>query len=96
MAAFEVMLEGHNFAGDPIGEPENRFGFFATRFVLAQNADEAGEAAKELVRMEFASSFARVTTPWDQPRLTIDSIREIRSMPEGTNAGASWYLADET
>ena len=95
MPAFRVVIEGHNFPGSPLGKPDEMFGFFATRFVQAVDANEAEAKASALVREEFAPEISPSQSPWSMPRLTTDSVDEVEQLPDNTGAGATWFPAEK-
>ncbi len=94
MPCYVVILEGRNFPGDAWGEPDKRYGFFTTRWVFARNPECAEHKAVAAVRKdEFIRAVAAARRDIE-PRLTLESIREVPWLAFRRGSGASWYVEE--
>lgn len=90
MPCYCVVLEGHNFPGGVFGEPDKRYGFLTTRWVMAFHAQHAEKRAVAAVWKD-ESILASGVKPADGAWLTVDTIERFGHLPRMRGRGASWY-----
>jgi hypothetical protein len=74
MPYYRVLLQGENFWLQ-IEESQQRMGFFTTRFVKAETAEEAGKVAIDLIRSE--GKLKPLNHPDDPPRVVVNETEEV-------------------
>ena len=87
---YKVLVEGANFLVSFDSETA-KYGFFTTRFVEAEDSEEAENQAVELLRQELATVVENDHS--DSPVMFVDEIEEIDSF-EGVNmpgSGVVWF-----
>jgi len=68
------------------------FGFFATRWVSAPDAEQAGQMAAEQVADEILRSLPRIET---SPELIVEEVEALAELPEDyPTSGATWFPMD--
>ncbi len=96
MIHFRVLIHGQNFIIEVDGETRP-FGFYTTRFVLAEDHDKAEEAAVTMLR-DLESLREMVQNPEDdRPEMVIEETEELKSF-EGINElepSLAWYDPEE-
>ena len=96
MNPFRVLIHGQNFMIEVDGETKP-MGFFTTRFVEAENHDQAEELAVQMLR-DLESLRSLVKNPEDnRPEMVIEETEELASL-EGiseTEPGLAWYDPDD-
>jgi hypothetical protein len=79
MKKFRVFVQGKNYLMRVDGNTPCKFGFYTTAFVEACNAEQAEDAAVELLHNDFKLRDACENEISDPPIIEIDSIEEIHS-----------------
>ncbi|MDH3724038.1 MAG: hypothetical protein OER74_21270 [Desulfobacteraceae bacterium] len=79
MKTFEVKLHGKNFLLNFDGEPKN-FGFYATKFVKAENLQRAEKIAVILSYQNPNLNGAVLNEDVFRPTITLEEIREVNSL----------------
>ena len=97
MKKFMVKLHGEDFLFDLDGEPK-RFGFHATRFVMAESPKEAGKIAIVLIHQspEFAKALSDESA--GHPRIDVEEVREVgllKFLIKKSTRGFDFYSAEE-
>jgi hypothetical protein len=77
MKKYSVMLEGRDFLLE-IGGSVKKYGFFTTRYVEAENPEEAEMKAVQLVRTDQSLQQA-VRNEGSSPAIHLSSFLELRS-----------------
>jgi hypothetical protein len=78
MKKYKVMLEGKNFLMKIEGKVR-RLGFFTTRFLEANNPEDAKLKAVQMIRDDKQFSEAVQNEREDPPMIYLDSIYELKS-----------------
>ncbi len=92
VAHWRVSLEGKNF-WLKLDDSAKKFGFFTTRYVEADDPENAENAAVQMLR-EDPKLQAVLNDRSDPPTIFAGEIIEIVPDPECVNAGYSFYLDD--
>jgi hypothetical protein len=84
MREFRVLICGEDclmplLESESDDPPATRFGFYATLFILADSAQQAGEEAVALVRAELEESLQN--KPEEPPRIVVEEASEGSSAP---------------
>lgn len=92
MTSYKIIVNGTNFVLSIQGK-EQRMGFYATRFVEANNVEEAQEAAMRLIMNDNKLRQAIRNEPNSQPQLHIDEVTEapITEQDKSTNNAFMFY-----
>ena len=89
MKLYRCLMLGENFPGAILGY-EGPIGFFTTRFVRAENAEEAEAEALRLLRddqrLDVETSKRRVDA-----RVFFEAVEEIDGLPEGVEEPGGGY-----
>jgi hypothetical protein len=88
MKKYRVMLEGRNFLLDMEGSVE-KYGFFTTRYVEAENPEQAEIKAVQLIREDQSLKVA-AKNEGSKPLIYLDSIVELESF-EGVRLPGTGY-----
>jgi hypothetical protein len=94
MKKYSVTLEGRNFLLDIEGSVK-KYGFFTTRYVEAENAEQAEMKAVQLIRKD-QSLKTTAKNEGAKPMVYLDSITELESF-EGVRlpgTGYAWFPDD--
>jgi len=97
MKRFEVKLHGKNFLLNLDGELK-KFGFFATKFVKADNPQEAEKIAIILIRQNPNLRDTALNENADRPTINLEEIKEVNLLKYFTNKSTtdfSFYPEDE-
>lgn len=91
MRKFKLLIHGKNFLVS-LDQGPQKHGFYATRFVEAENEDLAIEAAMNLLRIEYKDIV--LNSKADSPVMFVDEIHEVDSFKasKSLNRGAAWYV----
>ena len=89
MKLFRCLIHGVNFPFDLDGEPA-LFGFYTTRFVCAENSEQAEMQALELLRADPKLDAPPAKRTKDT-MVYFDEIEEITSIPEGVAESGTGY-----
>ena len=75
MPTYRVFVEGSNLLmrDEDRVEPQ-RFGFYVTRFIDAEDSERAAEKALTLVRNEPKLIMAALNSPYDPPTFRVDEV----------------------
>ena len=92
MAWFKCLIEGENFPGNLI-QQEGLVGFFTTRCVEAETADEAEMRALASLRQEALFDLGGAAGPKDA-RVYFNTIVEIDE-PLPPHSGATWFQMEK-
>jgi hypothetical protein len=76
MKRFKVKLHGKNFLLNLDGEPK-KFGFYATRFVKAENPQEAEKIAVILTHQNPNLRKTVLNETDDRPKINLEEIKEV-------------------
>ncbi len=93
MGLFRCFVRGENFPGQVIGQ-KGLYGFYTTRFVEADNCDEAELAALEILRSEpgLQISSEELKKKEPQAKVYFEEINEVdASTDQLPNKGATWF-----
>jgi len=95
MNKYKVFIRSENFLLDLDGNPR-KVGFYATRFVEAQNKHEAEENAVSMVRTDITLLDAIRNEKSDAPILFVEEIAELDSVEDLTlpGIGSSFFAGD--
>jgi hypothetical protein len=96
MKKYHVMLEGKNFLLNHEGKLQ-KHGFFTTRYVEANNPEEAELKAVDLIKTDSKLTESVKNDRADEPMIYLEELFEIESF-EGENipgTGYSFFLEDE-
>ena len=97
MKKFKVQLHGENFLLDLDGEL-NKYGFYATKFVEAENPQEAEKIAFILIRKNPNLKDTVLNESTDPPKVNLKEIEEVGFLKFFAKKSASdftFYLEDE-
>jgi hypothetical protein len=94
MAKFHVFLNGTNFWLKFGGKP-GRFGFYTTRFIQADSAEQAELLAVELIREDEALRNNLLNDASDPPKITLERIEEVDSFGDHKPPGAGYAFYPE-
>lgn len=76
MKRFEVKLHGENFLLDFDGEPK-KYGFYATKFVKAENPQEAEKIAIILTHQNPNLRDTVLNENFDRPTINVEETKEV-------------------
>lgn len=75
MPTYRVFVEGTNLLMHDEDRPEpQRFGFYVTRFIDAEDAERAAERALAIVRNEPTLIMAALNSPYDPPAFHVEDV----------------------
>jgi hypothetical protein len=94
MPYYRVLLRGHNFPGDPIGEPAGRYGFYTTRWVQALSSKRAELKAVDAVWIDPSLAIAHANADESPAWLTVEEMEQVERMPRERGAGATWFAEE--
>jgi hypothetical protein len=97
MKRFEVKLHGKNFLLNLDGEPK-KFGFYATRFVKAENPQEAEKIAVILTHQNPNLRKTLLNETDDRPKINLEEIKEVNFLKffaKKSTTGFTFYPEDE-
>lgn len=97
MKRFEVKLHGKNFLFNLDGELK-KFGFYATKFVTAENPQEAEKIAIILIHQNPNLRDTVLNENADRPTINLEEIREVNSIKffsKKSTTDFTFYLEDE-
>jgi hypothetical protein len=97
MKRFEVKLHGKNFLLNLDGELK-KFGFYATKFVKAENPQEAEKIAIILIRQNPNLRDTVLNENADRPTINLEEIKEINFLKffaKKSTTGFTFYPEDE-
>jgi hypothetical protein len=97
MKRFKVKLHGENFLLNPDGEFK-KYGFYATKFVKAENPQEAEKIAAILIRQNPNLRDTVLNENTDHPRINFEEIKEVGSLKyfaKKSTTNIRFYLEDE-
>lgn len=94
MKKYKFLIEGKNFLINIDGQ-DKKVGFFTTRYVEAENSNEAELSAISLIKNDPKLKDNILNTNSDPPAIILESVSEVNDF--GTNAppappGFSFYL----
>lgn len=90
MKKYKVIIEGANFLVR-VGTETRKLGFFTTRFVEAQDEQEAENKTIDMLRVELETLVQNDKS--DSPMMFVEEIDELKSFGEFEvpGAGFTWY-----
>ncbi len=97
MKRFEVKLHGKNFLFNLDGDLK-KFGFFATKFVEAENPQEAEKMAIILIRQNPNLRDTVLNENADRPTIDLEEIKEVNSLKffsKKSTTGFTFYPEEE-
>jgi hypothetical protein len=97
MKRFKVKLHGENFLLNLDGELK-KYGFYATKFVKADNSQEAGKIAVILIRQNPNLRDTVLNEKTDRPTINMEEIKEVNFLKffaEKSKTGFTFYPEDE-
>jgi hypothetical protein len=97
MKRFKVKLHGENFLLNLDGELK-KYGFYATKFVKAENPQEAGKIAVILIRQNPNLRDTVLNEKTDRPTINMEEIKEVNFLKffaEKSKTGFTFYPEDE-
>lgn len=96
MPKFRVMLEGRNFLIPDAGNGESKHGFFANRFVEADDGKSAELLAVDQVRKKQSLRDMVRNIATDPPRIFLRGIEEVASFDDlpTLDQGLVWFPED--
>ena len=97
MKRFKVKLHGKNFLLNHDGELK-KFGFYATKFVKAENPKEAEKIAIILIRQNPNLRDAVLNENADRPTINLEEIKEVNFLKffaKKSTTGFTFYPEDE-
>ena len=97
MKRFEVKLHGKNFLFNLDGELK-KFGFYATKFVTAENPQEAEKIAIILIRQNPNLRDTVLNENADRPTINLEEIKEVNFLKffaKKSTTGFTFYSEDE-
>ena len=97
MKRFKVKLHGKNFFLNLDGEPR-KLGFYATRFVKAQNPEEAEKIAVILTHQNPNLRDTVLNENADRPTINLEEIKEVsflKFFAKKSTTGLTFYSEDE-
>ncbi len=94
MKKYKVLIEGGNCLLHAQKSPQ-KYGFFTTRFIEAQDSSNAEKIAIDLIRGELLEKV--LNDPSDPPLLSLSEIREVESFDNHLvpGTGFTWYPEPE-
>lgn len=98
MKKFKVQLHGRNFLLNVDGEP-GKFGFHATRFVIAENPQEAGKIAVILIHQSPVLRDMVINESSDRSIIELVEIRAVNwftFLAKKSTKDITFYAEDET
>lgn len=95
MKKYRVRTEGKNFIVK-IDEIPEKLGFFTTRFIEAENEQEAEKKALDLIRNELSGAVLNDRS--NPPVMFTEEVIELDSFGDNLTPGSgfTWYSDDET
>lgn len=92
MKKYKVIIEGHNFLVK-IGDETKKRGFYTTRFVEAQDTDEAENIAIGMLRADADLIALTRNEESDSPVMYVEEVEELTSFGDFTvpGSGFAWY-----
>ena len=97
MKRFEIKLHGKNFLFNLDGELK-KYGFYATKFVEAENSQEAEKIAIILIRQNPNLRNTILNENADRPKINLEEVKEINFLKffaKKSTTGFTFYLEDE-
>jgi hypothetical protein len=95
MRKYRIMLEGRGFLLDLEGSVK-KYGFFATRYVEAENPKHAELKAVQLIREDLSAKTA-VKNEGTKPMISLDSIAELESFEDVQLPGTGYsFFPDDS
>ena len=97
MKNFKVKLHGENFLFNLDGELK-KYGFYATKFVEAENSQEAEKIAIILIRQNPNLRNTILNENADRPKINLEEVKEINFLKffaKKSTTGFTFYLEDE-
>jgi len=97
MKRFKVKLHGENFLLNLVGELK-KYGFYATRFVKAENPQEAEKIAIILTHQNPNLRNSVLNENSDRPEINLEEIKEVRFLKFFTKKSTTdftFYPEDE-
>jgi len=97
MKRFEIKLHGKNFLFNLDGDLK-KFGFFATKFVEAENPQEAEKMAIILIRQNPNLRDAVLNENADRPTIDLEEIKEVNFLKffsKKSTTGFTFYPEEE-
>jgi hypothetical protein len=91
---FIVMLEGRNYIFDRGGQP-TPLGFFATKHVIASDANAAERAAVREVQDDEKLNASIVNAPSDPPRVTVTRHIEVDSFAADSSPNLGYIFYED-
>jgi hypothetical protein len=90
---FSVVIEGKNFPARMLSDAASPVGFFATRFIEANDAKAAELTAVQMLKDEFMPLLGEPLPQDGTPTLHLDEISEVSEFPaQPPGSGASWFI----
>lgn len=92
MKKYRILLEGKNFLINS-DEGPNRMGFYTTRYVEAENREDAEKRSVELIKNDPKLKDVMLNIRSDPPMIYLEKIEEISSFDgvDKTNTGYTFY-----
>jgi len=97
MKRFKVKLHGKNFLLNLDGEL-NKYGFYATKFVKAENPQEAEKMAIILIHQNQSLRDTVFNEKTDRPTINMEEIKEVNFLKffaQKSTTGFTFYPEDE-
>ena len=89
---YRILVNGQNFLLEMDGE-NRKTGFYTTRFVEAQDAEQAEALAVELIKSDPKLSNIVLNKRGDSPRVYVEEIEEVKRLR--AQAGYAFYYEEE-
>ena len=97
MKRFKVKLHGENFLLNLDGEPK-KFGFYATKFVKAENPQEAEKIGIILIHQNPNIRDTVLNEKTDRPTINLEEIKKVNFLKffsKKSTTGFTFYPEDE-
>ena len=94
MPFFAVVIEGQNFPGRILDQPDKTVGFFTTRWLEAATTNAAEMKAIELVRDELRAKLLVPHHGEPAPKLHLSDLTEIEKLPGHSGESMTWYAME--
>ena len=95
MPAYSVLIEGRDFPAHLSFDGTSEVGFFALRFVEADNPGDAELAVIDMIRCELRDRVGKAPATGRKPMMYLDEMKEIGAIPKDqANSGFTWYRMD--
>lgn len=95
MKQYSVYINGRNFLVRFSGEAK-KLGFYTTRFVQAEDAQAAEDAAVQMLRGQRSLREVVLNDRSDPPTMHVEQITELTEEPQRCQPGLVWYAEDGT